>query len=172
MKVLPNDINSYIAPSKKSNDDRVYHAEDAFSREPLAEVGYAAGGNPEVPCPVCNIYLDEKSKIENPACLAKKLSFGGENGVREKYYVRIEPRGLLFDPWGSSQMSLQNSKNKEWKFVEVNKRSFEFYRTFLQTRNKAWKLNAERELNNSYEGSARSEHKTTRKVRFIGGNNG
>jgi hypothetical protein len=150
MEKLPNDVSKYIAPAKKNKEVDI---QQAFNNdEPLTEVGFTLGGNPEVNCPKCPTKLEDGS--DNPNCFAKKVKFSTTVGVIEKYFIKTGLDGFMFDPWGPRSEGLQDRYARLqgkpiWTFSEVNKRAFEFYKTFLQTRNRAWKINAEREVNNA-----------------------
>lgn len=150
MKVLPKDVNSYLAPCKNIKEHK-FEPDATFNDKPVSELGFTSGGDPEVPCPICETILEDGS--ENPNCFAKRISFNSEDGIKEKYFVKVGLNGFMFDPWGVNE-GHQNKYAKlhgkpAWSFAEVNSRSFEFYKTFLQTRNRAWKNNAEREIKNA-----------------------
>lgn len=89
-------------------------------------------------------------EVNEPECFAKKLKT--ENGV-VRYYVKVDTQGNLFDPWGARTEGTQNKfestigQNK-WTFREVKIKAFNYYLMFLKSKNRAWKLNAEREYRN------------------------
>ena len=143
MKRLPEDQASFLAPTRKSNQP--FTPKKSFDDFPAASVGFTSGGRADESCPTCDINDD--------ACYAKKLVFSDNSGLIEKYFVKFNSQGHMFDPWGPMMEGTQSKFDKwhgkpQWEFLEINKRAFEFYKTFLQTRNKAWKQNAEREVNN------------------------
>ena len=74
-----------------------------------------------------------------------------EIGNRTKYYAKRGRHGKLFNPIGMysegmASKRLGHAGKLEWRFIEIKKRAFEFYRDFLKTRNLAYLNNAEREL--------------------------
>jgi len=145
MKVLPKDIDSFIAPAQKQGVSRNSKgiAQVVEVEKVVQEIGFTVGGDPSLPCPTC--------EINSKDCLAKKVTFDGPSGLREKFFVKSGVDGILFDPWGimseGSQSKFDKLRGKQsWEFKSVPKRAFEFYKTFLQTRNIAWKVNAEREV--------------------------
>jgi len=166
MKVLPDNPNDYLAPSKKT-DAQKYDAREALESASSTSIGFTSGGNPEQPCPTC--------EVDSPDCYAKKVTIDSPKfGLRDEYYIKVGPNGVAFDPWGTFTEGSQNKFAKiqgkaMWNFVQTSKRAFEFYKTFLQTRNRAWKINAEREMVNSYESTRKPDAIPTRSVKFIGG---
>lgn len=90
--------------------------------------------------------------VENKYCYAKKIIIKKENGgERYKYFVKFGIDGAMFDPWGMFSEGTQDRYAKrygksQWSFREVNEKCFSFYNKFLQSRNKAWLTNAEREV--------------------------
>lgn len=70
------------------------------------------------------------------------------NGKRPRYYVKMNQRGDLYSPFGMYE-EWNNKKKKDsgeptWQFREVNQRVFDFYTSFLKTKNKAYLQNADR----------------------------
>lgn len=146
MPSLPVDIDSFIMPAKE--DVKVYSAADALKNkvhEPVNTVGYTSkDGYRE-----CNHEI--KEGVENPDCYAKKVTYEDN---REKYFVKIGNSGFMYDPWspyseGSEHAHARMYGRSAWRFNEVNKKCFDLYVKFLQTKNRAWKINAERELTNA-----------------------
>jgi hypothetical protein len=145
MKGLPVDRNSYISPSKK-NTPLKEETQEVKDKEGV--YGFTSGGNPELPCPTCEVLLANGKP--NPDCLAMKIV---NNKLQEKFYVKVGVHGALFDPWGIFSEGTQNKYanlhgRPVWQFHQVNKKVFDLYKIYLQTRNQVWKINAERELNN------------------------
>jgi len=67
-----------------------------------------------------------------------------------KYFVRRDSSGKFFDPIGMYSEKNHNklrhhTQDRQWEWVEVNVKSFEYYLRYLTTRNKAHLINAERE---------------------------
>ena len=99
--------------------------------------------NDQYPC----IKLDAEKAQESPDAFAIKITIG----QRTKYYAKRGKYGSLYNPIGmfsegTASKRLGHSGKFEWKFPEVGKRAFEFYRDFLRTKNIAYLHNAEREL--------------------------
>ena len=97
----------------------------------------------EYPC----LHLNSTEAKESADAYAMQIKIG----KRTKYYAKRGKHGRLFNPIGMysegmSRKSLGHAGRLEWRFVEVSKRPFEFYRDFLRTRNLAYLNNAEREL--------------------------
>ena len=149
MQKLPKKMEQYLAPARKT--EAKFNPTKTFEQSPVSEVGYTSGGNPSDPCPQCDVRQADGN--DNYSCYAKRVAFDGENGIVEKYFIKFGIDGFTFDPWGGFSEGSANKYAKlhgrpSWVFKEVNKRAFEFYKSFLQTRNKAWKNNAEREITN------------------------
>jgi len=166
MKVLPNNVKDYIAPAQKDTDEATFDPVAELKESETVAIGFTSGGNPDVPCPTCD--------ADSKECFAKKVTINSKNGLRDVYYMKVGQNGVAFDPWGTfsegSQHQFARLQGKDvWNFVEVSKRAFEFYKTFLQTRNKAWKINAEREMVNSYQSTRRTNDVRSRATKFIGG---
>ena len=94
----------------------------------------------------------EEIEPNDKKCYAKKIIIENTNGeTRSKYYVKVGPDGYIFNPWGmftegtESEYQRHRGKNR-WNFREVSERCFLFYNKFLQSKNKAWLTNAEREI--------------------------
>lgn len=150
-RILPRDMKDYLAPAKISVNSQDYEPKKAFEASVVSSVGYTSGGDPNKDCPECKIVLDDGK--DNPDCYAKRVAYNAEKGIKEKYMVKFGIDGFMFDPWGPFSEGSQNRHARlhgqaTWKFREVSKKVFEFYITFLQTRNRAWKINAEREISN------------------------
>lgn len=166
MKVLPKNVKDYIAPAQQATDEATFDPGVELKETETISVGFTAGGNPDIACPTCD--------ADSKECFAKKVTINSKNGLRDVYYVKVGQNGVAFDPWGTfsegSQHKFAKIQGKNvWNFVETNKRAFEFYKTFLQTRNKAWKINAEREMVNTYQSTRRLNSVQSKTVNFIGG---
>lgn len=81
--------------------------------------------------------------VTAPECFAKKVKT--ENGI-VRYYVKTDVEANFFDPWG--MYSEGTEKQRRYVFKETKLKAFNYYLTFLKTKNRAWKLNAEREHKN------------------------
>lgn len=136
MKGLPTNLEDFISPARKNTT-----VAEAVHGEEQETVGYSVSKNPDSPCLIVPVDSDE--------CFAKRIQTG--NIIR--YYVKFGLDGYMYDPWASMSDGSYNKMakvlgRKVWEFKEVKKRGFEYYLTFLKSRNKAWKLNAEREVVN------------------------
>ena len=70
---------------------------------------------------------------------------------REGFYVRVGTYGKLYNPIGmysEGRLKKYMAKfgKKEWTLKKVNPKVFQFYVSFLRTKNIAWFNNAEREM--------------------------
>jgi len=97
----------------------------------------------EYPC----LELTSTEAEESPDAHAMSIEIGN----RAKYYAKRGRHGKLFNPIGMysegmASKRLGHAGKLEWRFIEIKKRAFEFYRDFLKTRNLAYLNNAEREL--------------------------
>lgn len=82
---------------------------------------------------------------ERPDACARKI-IGTRN---ERYYIKANDKGELFDPQDRSMISEQNRKSfgrKVWQLKEVRKLAFEYYLQFLSSQNKAFLGLARRNL--------------------------
>ena len=80
--------------------------------------------------------------------VAEKIKY---NDGREAFYVRVGTYGKLYNPIGmysEGRLKKYMAKfgKKEWTMKKVNPKVFEFYVSFLKTKNLAWFNNAEREM--------------------------
>ena len=98
------------------------------------------------------LFYGQGGEIESDGadCYAKKNHFKNAQGqARESYYIKSGRDGSLFDPWG---MFTEGTEKKEfgsesyWRFKAVNKKCFELYVRFLESKNNSFKLHAEREI--------------------------
>jgi len=98
------------------------------------------------------LYYGSEGAIEGDGddCYAKSHSFKNTDGKsRATYYVKAGRDGSLFNPWG---MYSEGTEKKEfgsesyWRFKSVNKKSFDLYLKFLESKNNSFRLNAEREI--------------------------
>ena len=94
----------------------------------------------------------EEIEVDSNNCYAKSSEVERPDGKHySKYYVKSSSDGSIFDPWGMFSEGTQGDYSQgrgkmKWTFCEVNEKCFNFYINFLQTRNKAWLTNAEREV--------------------------
>ena len=97
-------------------------------------VGYTAG---------------QEIDVNNSKCYAKKIIIQSESGTREKFYVKYDDKGFMYDPWGLYTEGVEERRlygdKPAWVFRKTTKKSFYYYLDYLKTRNKAWLRNAERE---------------------------
>ena len=87
--------------------------------------------------------VDEKS----PDAYAKRVNVNG----RTYYYVKQDSYGRLYNPSGMYSENRQNKQLRHagrpnWVFREVEKKVYDLYTKFLETKNAAWLSNAEREM--------------------------
>lgn len=143
MKQLPKDTQDYLAPARKKQPE--ISKTHTVQFKPITLVGYTYGGHPTEECPTC---LPDDSN-----CLAIKAIGESERGIAEKYYVKGDDNGNLYDPWNllsEQHTTFDRLKGKNiWTFKEVKNRAFEFYKQFLRTRNQLFKRYAEREVDNA-----------------------
>lgn len=86
-----------------------------------------------------------RSKTDDSRVLAKKIY--RDNGGH-KLMIKCDSYNKPIDP--DNQMTSANrtvaSYKDGYKFITVGQKAFEHYLMFLQTKNKSWLLNTEREL--------------------------
>lgn len=94
-------------------------------------------------------YIDEQNNPrlhnDNDKTLAKKIC--RDNGSY-KLMIKCDSYNKPCDPTnpiGPTNRTVSSYKNG-YKFISVNNKAFEYYIRFLQTKNKSWLLNTEREL--------------------------
>ena len=66
-----------------------------------------------------------------------------------KYYVKIDNRGMMYNPYDLYEEERQTRSIiglKKWRFHETNPKCFRIYLDFLRTKNKARLIQAEREM--------------------------
>lgn len=73
------------------------------------------------------------------------------DGGDPHYSVRRDSAGRILDPLGMFSERNHNkmrhhTQRRQWEWVEVNKRVFEYYVRYLETKNRAHYINAEREV--------------------------
>lgn len=117
------------------------------------EVGYTSSSSPERDS--AGHYIFDNPEIidsSDKKCYAKKKLIKKNDGSENyKYYIKTGVEGFVFNPWGMFDEGTEgnyarNRGRSKWSFSEVNKKCFDFYIRFLQSRNKAWLSNAEREV--------------------------
>lgn len=82
-------------------------------------------------------------------CYAKIHQFKNTDGKnRASYYVKAGRDGSFFDPWGIGEGTERKEFGSEsyWRFKSVNKKCFELYVRFLESKNSSFRLHAEREV--------------------------
>ena len=88
---------------------------------------------------------DEKAKA---AAFAKQVAISKDDRQYNTYWIKASKTGSFFNPYGmydENQSKRKISGNNEWNFRQVGKKTYEFYLQFLQSKNRAWLINAERE---------------------------
>lgn len=92
----------------------------------------------------------QEREADNPECYAKILKFEGDGDY--VYYIRMNARGDVSDPWGLYQDGLQNSRmashrgTPEYEFRRVHERAFLSYLRYLSNRNKSFLRLCERDI--------------------------
>ena len=117
------------------------------------ETGYTASSSPTRDKAGHYTFTEpETIDVSDKKCYAKKKLIKKNDGSEKyKYYIKIGVDGFVFNPWGmfdeGTEGNYARSRGRaKWSFSEVNKKCFDFYVRFLQSRNKAWLSNAEREV--------------------------
>lgn len=90
-----------------------------------------------------------KIESDEKKCYAKKHRFkNADEKDRYSYYIKSGRDGSLFDPWGIGEDTEKKEFGSEpyWRFKTVNKKCFELYVRFLESKNNSFKLHAEREI--------------------------
>jgi hypothetical protein len=135
-------------------------AVDGFTPEIVESVGYGTLTAPDpktkkrgvVPIPT-QVEVGEPGQermVDNPECYAKILRFEGEDSY--VYYVRMNARGDVSDPWGLYTDGHQNSRaashrgTAEYQFKRVEERAFMAYLRYLVSRNKSYLRICERDI--------------------------
>ena len=67
------------------------------------------------------------------------------------YYVKQNKYGGLYNPngmysEGNASKELRHAGRPNWVFISVGRKVFNYYLKFLETKNEAWLINAEREM--------------------------
>ena len=92
---------------------------------------------------------DGEIDVDHSKCYAKKITIQSKSGTKEKFYVKYDNKGFMYDPWGLYTEGTEEKKlygdKPTWSFRKVGERPFSYYMDYLKTRNKAWLRNAERE---------------------------
>ena len=73
------------------------------------------------------------------------------NNGKTIYYVKQNKYGRIYNPSrmyseGNESKQLRHAGRPNWVFRDVEKKVFDYYLKFLETKNEAWLNNAEREL--------------------------
>lgn len=71
-----------------------------------------------------------------------------ESDTGRAYFIKRGNNGHFYNPIGLYSEGNSDKKRlglNEWKFERVNRKVFDFYLSFLRSKNKAWLVNAERE---------------------------
>lgn len=93
--------------------------------------------------------VGQEIDVNSPKCYAKKITIQSGAGIKEKFYVKYDNKGFMYDPWGLYTEGTEEKKlygdEPTWSFRKVDEKSFSYYLDYLKTRNKAWLHNAERE---------------------------
>ena len=91
-----------------------------------------------------------KIESDRKDCYAKMQDFKNADGKdRSSYYIKSGRDGSLFDPWGMYTEGTERKgfgSESYWRFKTVNKKCFELYVRFLESKNNSCRLHAEREI--------------------------
>lgn len=133
---------------------------DGFVPEIVEAIGYGTltAEDPETKRPglvpiATKVQIGEpgqEREADNPDCYAKILKFDGDGDY--VYYIRMNARGDVSDPWGLYQDGLQNSRSAshrgtpEYEFRRVHERAFIAYLRYLCNRNKSFLRICERDI--------------------------
>jgi hypothetical protein len=155
MRETESSIKAAMAPAKKEQPKQ---AEAQVN--PVGDTGESLGfGVPPTPkqevhvVPLHTLGKDKKTTIDNPDCLAKRVTVKGPDGevLRYKFYVKVGISGYVYDPWGTfsegSHSRFARTHGKPaWDWSEISDSAFAYYLKYLQTRNKTWYAHVDREL--------------------------
>lgn len=92
----------------------------------------------------------QEREVDSPDCYAKILRFEGDGD--HVYYIRMNARGDVSDPWGLFTDGLQNSRTAshrgtpEFEFRRVGERAFMSYLQYLVNRNVSYLRICERDI--------------------------
>jgi hypothetical protein len=133
---------------------------DGFIPNIVEEIGYGTQTaiDPEtqtrglVPIPTSVEFgqTGQERIVDNPDCYARIIKFEGETDY--VYYIRMNARGDVSDPWGMYSDGLQNSRiashkgTPEFEFRRVKERAFISYLNYLTTRNNSLLRICERDI--------------------------
>jgi len=133
---------------------------DGFIPHIVEEVGYGidtaidtiTGQTGLVPIPTKSVVgvSGQERIIDNPHCYAKIIKFEGDEEYT--FYVRMNGRGDVSDPWGLYGDSAQNARianhtgRPEWEFRRVRERAIMSFLKYLVTRNGAHLRACERDI--------------------------
>ena len=92
--------------------------------------------------------------VESGDCFCKVLVEITQDKFADKlvsYFIKVGISGFMFNPWGMYQEGHQHKEanhlgRKAWTFHKVTEACFQNYFKFMQSRNKAWLSQAEREI--------------------------
>lgn len=87
-----------------------------------------------------------KINVEDPNCLCKIEMVNTPRGPLPQFFIRISANGFPFDPWGMNITQTTRSGKPTWSLRLVTELCFNNYLRFLKTRNKAYFVQADREL--------------------------
>ena len=96
---------------------------------------------------------------ESNDCYAKRVDFSirqndsSASTKKSNYYLKFGVNGFIYDPWGIYSEGTQHKEARHagkmaWSFRKVNKKCFNMYLTYLESKNKSFLNNAEREARN------------------------
>ena len=154
---------------RPKDDTHMDLSEFDMSKTKVEEIGYGAGGKHNtMEKTIVNIVVPTTiDDIDNPECIAKKCIIytiqephSREVNLKPKtintvynFYIKMSTTGELYNPWGMYTEGQANRYAKHagqpaWKYCKISEVCFEYYLKFLRTHNKAYLLNAEREVRN------------------------
>ena len=92
-------------------------------------------------------FLLEETDEDSPYAYAKRVKIND----KVVYYAKQDKYGRLYNPNGmyserNQAKELRHAGRPNWVFRDVNRKVFDYYIKFLETKKEAWLHNAEREL--------------------------
>lgn len=125
-RITRNELNNSVSSTKNAGEQV-----DAVPEGTRGVVAYSVG-------------LEQVEESSSKA-YAKQVNIDGQI----IYYIKQDRYGSLYNPQGLYSERNQTKLTRygvKWSFKEVTKKTFDNYLKFLETKNKAWLANAEREL--------------------------
>lgn len=136
-------MNEYVMDKNKSYtaDGFIPEVEESIGYGTITEIDPETNSKGLVPIPTEILVGPDGQQREedNPECYAKAIRFKGDDDFT--YYVRMNARGDLADPWGiysegsnSNAKFARHSGRAEWHFKRVESNAFLAYLKYLVSR--------------------------------------